>query len=178
MKWSGGPVVAVAKVQGFRQIESCTSEALRATTKGYKLYDLDAYWASLSPGFFGLTVFLEKEQWLDEPFVPEARSRGESWVVVDGGEKTAGWLRASPEGQAASSSATKKPGRGSRTIPLSLRFQVLRRDDFRCTYCGRRPPEVVLHIDHVVPWRDHGPTAFENLKTACRECNLGKGATR
>jgi len=90
MKWSGGPVIATARVQGFRQIEACSPEALRATTKGFKLFELDAYWASLSPRFFGLTIYLDDEQWLDEPFVPEARSRGESWVVVDGSEKTAG----------------------------------------------------------------------------------------
>jgi hypothetical protein len=29
MKWSGGPVVAVATVTGFRQLERCTPEALR-----------------------------------------------------------------------------------------------------------------------------------------------------
>ena len=30
MKWSGGPIVARAKVQGFRQIEDCTAEQLRS----------------------------------------------------------------------------------------------------------------------------------------------------
>lgn len=34
-------------------------------------------------------------------------------------------------------------------ISKALRFEVLRRDGFACTYCGRRPPDIELHIDHV-----------------------------
>jgi len=57
-------------------------------------------------------------------------------------------------------------------IRPKLKFSVLARDNFRCCYCGRKPPEVVLELDHVIPG---GPTTEENLKTACRECNIGKG---
>ncbi len=42
--------------------------------------------------------------------------------------------------------------------------------------CGRRTPQVRLHIDHMVPWEKvhrHDP---DNLRTACDRCNLGKGA--
>ena len=35
MKWSGGPIVAQARVQGFRQIENCSAEKLRPATAGY-----------------------------------------------------------------------------------------------------------------------------------------------
>ena len=66
--------------------------------------------------------------------------------------------------------------RGPRLVSSSLRFEVLQRDGFRCTYCGRRSPEVVLHIDHVHPWSKGGPTTLDNLRTACADCNLGKGA--
>jgi 5-methylcytosine-specific restriction endonuclease McrA len=51
---------------------------------------------------------------------------------------------------------TPHNGRGIRTVSIgkSLRFEVLRRDGFACTYCGRKPPDVELHIDHVIPsWR-------------------------
>lgn len=64
------------------------------------------------------------------------------------------------------------------SLPKKLRFEVFRRDGFTCAYCGRSPPEVVLHADHVVPRSDGGPDAAENLITACADCNLGKGARR
>lgn len=55
-----------------------------------------------------------------------------------------------------------------------LRFRVLQRDDFTCTYCGRRPPGVVLEVDHLTPKSRGGPDKAWNLVTACRECNRGK----
>lgn len=61
-------------------------------------------------------------------------------------------------------------------IPKRVRFEVFKRDGFRCTYCGQRPPEVVLVVDHVVPVADGGGDEAENLTTACFTCNSGKGA--
>ncbi len=57
---------------------------------------------------------------------------------------------------------------------LSLRFMVLIRDNFTCQYCGRKAPEVILHVDHIIPKSKNGKTVINNLKTACFECNLGK----
>ena len=63
-------------------------------------------------------------------------------------------------------------------IPAGLRFAVLRRDGFRCAYCGRGEPESVkLHIDHIVPVARGGRTELENLVTACATCNLGKSGS-
>lgn len=62
-------------------------------------------------------------------------------------------------------------------LSKSLRFEVLRRDGFACTYCGRRPPEVELHIDHVTPAALGGRDEPANLRTACIDCNVGKGST-
>ena len=63
-------------------------------------------------------------------------------------------------------------------IPAGLRFAVLRRDGFRCAYCGRGEPESVkLHIDHIVPVARGGRTELENLVTACATCNIGKSAS-
>ena len=63
-------------------------------------------------------------------------------------------------------------------IPAGLRFAVLRRDGFRCAYCGRGEGEgVKLHIDHLVPVARGGLTELENLVTACATCNIGKSAT-
>lgn len=68
--------------------------------------------------------------------------------------------------------------RDKRKIPLQLRFNVFRRDGFRCVCCGRSPstsPGLELHCDHIVPWSKGGRTILENLQTLCAECNIGKG---
>lgn len=61
-------------------------------------------------------------------------------------------------------------------IPSKLRFEVLKRDGFRCTYCGRSPERdgVALHVDHVVARVAGGTTTLDNLRTACADCNHGK----
>jgi hypothetical protein len=57
-----------------------------------------------------------------------------------------------------------------------LRFRVMQRDKFRCCLCGRsQRDEVILHLDHVIPWSDGGRTILENLQTLCCLCNQGKG---
>ncbi len=56
------------------------------------------------------------------------------------------------------------------------RFEVFKRDDFTCRYCGRKTPEVVLQVDHVVPVAEGGDEDYANLVTSCFECNSGKGA--
>jgi hypothetical protein len=55
-----------------------------------------------------------------------------------------------------------------------LRFEVFKRDHFTCQYCGKRPPDAVLEVDHVVPKCEGGPDTAENLTTACYACNRGK----
>ena len=73
-----------------------------------------------------------------------------------------------------------EPKRGSREVPLALRYYVLRRDSFRCMTCGASPAisaGVVLHVDHIRPWARGGSTVVDNLRTLCLPCNLGKGAS-
>lgn len=65
-----------------------------------------------------------------------------------------------------------------RNVPIGLRYQVLRRDRFRCTACGRSPATdagCVLHVDHVVAFARGGKTRLDNLRSLCAECNVGKG---
>jgi len=65
-----------------------------------------------------------------------------------------------------------------RTIPLRLRLEVLKRDQFRCVFCGRSPATeagVVLHIDHKHAFSRGGKTITKNLQCLCGDCNLGKG---
>lgn len=61
-------------------------------------------------------------------------------------------------------------------IPQGVRFNVLRRDGFKCRYCGKGSPETILHLDHVKPYSIGGEDTEDNLVTACVGCNYGKGA--
>ena len=56
------------------------------------------------------------------------------------------------------------------------RFSILKRDNFTCRYCGRKTPEVILEVDHIVPVSKGGTNDLNNLITSCRDCNRGKGA--
>jgi hypothetical protein len=62
-------------------------------------------------------------------------------------------------------------------IPKLLRFQILRRDNHACRYCGAKAPESILVVDHIVPVALGGETVPENLVTACQDCNQGKAGT-
>lgn len=62
-------------------------------------------------------------------------------------------------------------------VSKGLRFEILKRDKYRCTYCGATPVDRPLHVDHVKPVVDGGDTVPENLVTACGPCNLGKSKT-
>ena len=63
-----------------------------------------------------------------------------------------------------------------RALSKSTRFEVFKRDEFTCQYCGQHPPAVVLEIDHVVAVSDGGSDEEHNLVAACRDCNRGKAA--
>lgn len=59
------------------------------------------------------------------------------------------------------------------TVALCKR-EVLRRDGYRCQYCGRSAPD--LTIDHVLPRHRGGTHTWENVVAACSQCNRRKGA--
>jgi len=60
------------------------------------------------------------------------------------------------------------------TISKSLRFDIFKRDAFTCQYCGRRPPDVILELDHIHPVSKGGDNDEMNLVTSCFDCNRGK----
>ncbi len=55
------------------------------------------------------------------------------------------------------------------------RRNVFLRDRNRCQYCGRVRPQRELNLDHVVPLSRGGHSTWENVVTACIECNSRKG---
>jgi 5-methylcytosine-specific restriction endonuclease McrA len=58
-----------------------------------------------------------------------------------------------------------------RKVALS-RANIFRRDDYQCVYCGARSD---LTLDHIVPRSMGGGDTWENLATACQNCNTRKG---
>lgn len=57
----------------------------------------------------------------------------------------------------------------------SLRYDVLKRDGFRCKICGASAEEgAKLHVDHIIPVSKGGKTEMNNLQTLCDRCNIGK----
>jgi hypothetical protein len=60
-------------------------------------------------------------------------------------------------------------------LTKSERFDILKRDGFRCVYCGITSADTQLEIDHIVPIGKNGSTKTENLAAACNLCNRGKG---
>jgi len=58
----------------------------------------------------------------------------------------------------------------------AIRFQILKRDNFKCQYCGRTIRNgIILEVDHIIPKKSGGSDRPKNLITACNLCNSGKG---
>lgn len=81
------------------------------------------------------------------------------------------------------------PGPGALTYPLPtgkatwvavskrLRYEILRRDNHACRYCGKVAPGTELVVDHVIPVALGGADEPSNLVAACRDCNIGKSSS-
>lgn len=61
-------------------------------------------------------------------------------------------------------------------VSKRLRFEILRRDGFRCRYCGLTAASAELRVDHVIPEALGGTDDPSNLVTACEPCNTGKSS--
>lgn len=62
-------------------------------------------------------------------------------------------------------------------VSKRTRFEVLRRDNHTCRYCGGTAPDVVLTVDHVTPVALGGTDDPSNLVAACKDCNAGKSSS-
>ncbi len=64
------------------------------------------------------------------------------------------------------------------SVSKSIRFEVFKRDSFKCQYCGASAPDVLLVLDHIEPVSKGGDNDLTNLITACAPCNTGKRDVR
>ncbi len=58
-----------------------------------------------------------------------------------------------------------------KTLSKKVRFEIFKRDDFTCQYCGGDNPSTV---DHVVAKNNGGDDRPSNLVLACKSCNSVK----
>jgi 5-methylcytosine-specific restriction endonuclease McrA len=49
------------------------------------------------------------------------------------------------------------------------RYEIFHRDHYTCQYCGKVTHQLTL--DHVIPKHRHGPHTWENVVSACVQCN-------
>jgi hypothetical protein len=61
-----------------------------------------------------------------------------------------------------------------KAISKRTRFDVFKRDGFKCQYCGAMAPDVLLVVDHIQPVSKDGAHDLMNFVTACEPCNAGK----
>lgn len=61
-----------------------------------------------------------------------------------------------------------------KTLSKKVRFEVFKRDSFKCQYCGAAAPEAILVVDHIDPLSKDGADEMVNYITACQPCNAGK----
>ena len=55
------------------------------------------------------------------------------------------------------------------------RKNILIRDKFRCKYCGKEGTTSTLTLDHVLPRSKGGKFSWQNIVSACLDCNAKKG---
>lgn len=61
-----------------------------------------------------------------------------------------------------------------KSMTKKTRFEVFKRDSFKCQYCGATAPEAILVVDHIDPISKDGADEMINFITACQPCNAGK----
>ena len=65
--------------------------------------------------------------------------------------------------------------RGHEPISGSIRYEVLKRAEFRCELCGISAEEKSLEVDHIHPKSLGGKDDLSNYQSLCYSCNASKG---
>lgn len=61
-----------------------------------------------------------------------------------------------------------------RTLTQQDKFKIAHRDDFTCQFCGAKPGNEFIEIEHLIPVSKDGSDNPENLVAACKKCNRNK----
>lgn len=157
------PVELIARHSYTSECHHHASLILRAIQWGEGIVKADTKW---------LRKVLPAECARDIPALIDDLLEGD-WDLVDGSlvhRLTETRRREVIERLQVRASATKRRG-----ISKKLRFEILKRSDFACTYCGAKAPDVELVIDHVDPVSRGGADEESNMVAACFDCNSGKG---
>ncbi len=105
---------------------------------------------------------------------PEGRNHYEKKSIIDY-ETLVGLVESVHEEKAATIIHREHMKAERSKMTDSLRYDILRRDHFRCQICGATAQDgVKLHVDHIIPVSKGGKTEKSNLRTLCDKCNLGK----
>lgn len=64
--------------------------------------------------------------------------------------------------------------KSQRQIEQTVSWNVFRRDNYSCQYCGRN--DVPLTVDHIILWEQMGDSTELNLVSACKKCNKTRGS--
>ncbi len=59
-------------------------------------------------------------------------------------------------------------------ITKSIRYEVFKRDNFKCVHCGKPKESIGLETDHINPVSKGGTDTLDNLQTLCIDCNRSK----
>lgn len=81
------------------------------------------------------------------------------WSVTENGWRFCNWRK-------------HQDGDYRRNIRASVREEVMRRDGFKCVFCGA---DKNLSLDHIERYRDGGADTADNLRVLCMPCNQERG---
>ena len=70
---------------------------------------------------------------------------------------------------------TKELRNISRSIPRSVQFRVLKRENQICSECGNSVKDEYIEFDHIIPWSKGGSSDENNIRLLCKKCNRKRG---
>lgn len=131
---------------------------------------------------FGITPVESKtvlQDALDEEYLKSLPDKGIRGSVAKLGNSLNGKAKSKNTGKL--SKKSKKRLKKKENFYNSKEWRALRYEAFKihgrqCLCCGARPPQAVLHVDHIKPrsLRPDLELDINNLQILCEDCNLGK----
>jgi 5-methylcytosine-specific restriction endonuclease McrA len=65
--------------------------------------------------------------------------------------------------------------RNRKAISGTIRYEVLKRANYRCELCGMNAEDKALEVDHIIPKSLGGKDDLTNYQALCYTCNASKG---